>query len=265
MVKIALLLAGAAILFFGYIKYIENHAIYFPEKEIKTSPSEIGLPFEEIFLQTKDKIRIAGWYIPGNPGKNTVLILHGNAGNIADRLEKIELLAKLGVNVFIVDYRGYGKSSGRPCERGFYLDARAAYDYLVREKKIGPDKIILYGESIGGAVAVKLASEAKVAGLIIEGAFSSGRDLAGVIYPFLPSFIFADSYNSNSRVGLVEAPILVMHSRQDEVVPYRLAEKLFNSIPDRKTFVELKGSHNGAFLQSAGKYTSSIKEFIEDI
>lgn len=250
---------------FGYIKYLERRGIYYPIKEISFTPQDINLPFEDAYFTTEDNLRLNAWLIPKADSKYTIMLFHGNAGNIGDRIDKIKLLYDAGASIFIVDYRGYGKSRGSPSEEGFYKDAIAAYNYLVNERKIDSRRIVLYGESIGNAVAIHLAAQVKTKALIVEGGFSRGRDMAKTIYPFLPNFLFADSFDCIAKIKSNNTPKLFLHSRQDEIVPFELAKKLFDAAPQPKEFVELIGGHNTAFLDSGQLYPSSVKAFLEKI
>lgn len=252
-------------LFVGYIKYLESRSIFFPTKEIEFIPQLINFYFEDVYIETEDRIKIHGWFVPQKNARYTILFLHGNAGNIGHRLDKVEILAKRGLNLLIVDYRGYGKSQGRPSEYGLYLDAKAAYSYLVNNRKIKPGQIILYGESLGCAVVVDLASKVKSKGLILEGAFSSGRDMAKIIYPFLPAFVFSKKFDSLTKIQKVEAPKLFIHSQNDEMVPFDLAKKLYNVAKEPKRMVMLKGGHNTAFLDSKETYTFALTSFIKEL
>lgn len=262
MIRIVYLLLLGILLIISYIKYIENRGIYFPDRSVEFYPSGINLPFSDKYFQTEDGIEINGWFIPNSNAKYTLLFLHGNAGNISHRLEKLQILWGTGLNIFIIDYRGYGKSKGRPSESGFYLDAKAGYDYLVNNLRIPPKQIILYGESLGTAVAVDLASKYKAKAIILEGVFSSGRDFGKKVYPFLPAFLFSNKYNSSEKIKRVGVPKLFIHSINDEILPYKLAKKLYDIAKSPKIFVELKGGHNTAFLESRDKYVLSIRNFI---
>lgn len=249
-------------LLFVYIKYLERDGIYFPAREIKVYPSNANLEFEEVYLDTADKLKINAWYIPCDNAKFTLLFCHGNAGNIMDRLDKIKLLHNIGLNIFIFDYRGFGKSQGSPGEQGIYLDAQAAYDYLTSKRNIASERIVLYGESLGSAVVIDLAKQNKVGGVIIEGGFSSGRDMAQKLYPFLPRFIFSDIFDSISKIKDVHAPMLFMHGCEDEIVPLKLAYKLYQEADEPKEFLELKGGHDASFFHSLQEVTPAISAFL---
>lgn len=247
------------------IRYIETWGIFFPKKEIEVYPSALNLAFEDVYITTEDGVRINGWFIPHTNARHTLLFFHGNAGNIEHRLDKILMLREAGVNIFIIDYRGFGKSEGRLTEEGFYLDANAAYNYLVDIRRIRPEEIILYGESLGAAVVIDLAAKVRVSAIIVEGAFSGGRDMAVKIYPFLPAFLFSNKFNSLKKIKKVKTPKLFIHSINDEIVPFALANKLYQAASGPKEIIELIGSHNTAFLDAKEKYVSSIRLFIEKL
>jgi len=254
-----------SLLLFIYLKYLEKRGIYFPAKEINLYPSSVNLAFKDVYLTTPDKLSINAWYIPSRKAKFTLLFCHGNAGNIMDRLNKIQLLHRIGLNLFIFDYRGFGRSEGSPAERGLYLDAQAAYDYLVNTLGVRPQEIIFYGESLGSAVAIDLARQKQVGGLIIEGGFSSGKDMAAKIYPFLPGFFFSNIFDSLGKIKDIHAPVLFIHGREDEVVPLKLAYKLYQQANAPKEFVELPGNHNSFFLDSEQRVASSISAFMRKL
>lgn len=254
-----------AVVILGYVKYLEIRGIYYPVKEISLYPSSRNIPYEDIYFNTEDNLKINGWFIPQAEARYTLLFFHGNAGNIGNRLDKLSMLWKKGLNIFIIDYRGFGNSAGRVYENGLYRDAKAAYDYLVNSRRIPPDKIIIYGESLGTAVAIDLATKIKSRALILEGAFSRGKDMAATIYPFLPNFIFSNSFDSLAKIKNITAPKLFIHSRSDEVVPFALFEKLYRAALEPKEFAEISGDHNNGFLASADKYLSAIDLFIEKL
>lgn len=265
MLKIALIFACGIIALIIYIKYTESRGIFFPSRKLESTPSGIGLAFKDVYLNTTDNLRINGWFIPAQNSKYTVLFFHGNAGNISHRFDKIKILHNLGVNVFIIDYRGYGRSTGKPSERGLYIDADTAYRYLTKAAQIDPDSIILYGESLGGSVAIELAEKTKVKALITEEVFSSLKDMAKSIYPFLPSFLFADKFNSLDKIQKITIPKLFIHSKNDELVPFYQAQQLFALANKPKELVVIHGSHNEAFLESKNEYIKSITEFLKSL
>ncbi len=263
MIKTLLYITLAVILLVVYIRYIESKSIFFPMKKIEFTPDFVNLVYEDVYIKTQDNIKINGWFFPKDNAKYTILFCHGNAGNIGHRLEKIVMLLDMGVNVFIIDYRGYGNSKGKPSEKGIYLDTKAGYDYLVNTRKIQPEHIILYGESIGGAAVIDLASKTKVGALITEETFSSAVDMAKRIYPFLPSFLFSVRFDSLTKIKKVNAPKLIIHSINDEIVPFELGKKLYDAAKEPKQFAEIIGGHNTAFLDSKEKYAASIKAFLK--
>ncbi len=265
MFKVILYIVITFILLTVYIKYLENRGIFYPAKNIEATPDQINLSFEDIYIDTKDKFKINAWFIPNTNAKYTLIFCHGNAGNIGDRLDKIGLLHGLGMNIFIIDYRGFGRSQGRVSEDSIYLDAKATYDYLLNSRKIKREHIILYGESIGSAVVIDLAAKEKIGGLIVEGAFSKGRDMAKKIYPFLPALLFSNKFDSLEKIKKVNAPKLFIHSENDEMIPLGLAEKLYHAAHQPKRFVKIRGTHNTAFLDSQPVFLAAIGAFIKEL
>ncbi|MBI4682662.1 MAG: alpha/beta hydrolase, partial [Nitrospirae bacterium] len=260
--KSIFLTIAVVVLLFCFIRFIEKKSLYFPLGKIEATPHDIGLEYEEVYVSTKDGVRVSCWYVPSRSPGATFLFSHGNGGNISHRLEKIKMFNDLGVNVLIFDYRGYGMSKGSPSEAGLYLDAEAVYNYLVNGKKIPPQEIIGYGESLGGAVIIDLAGRHKLGGVIIEGGFTSIRDMAKNYFPFVPSFVYKTRFDSTSKIRNVKAPALHFHSINDDIVPFRLGKKLFDNAPGPKEFVELQGGHNDAFLVSQDVFMGKIDSFI---
>lgn len=265
MTKNLLFLVVIIICFFIYLRYIERRSIYFPMKGIETEPNVVGLNFSDVNFKTPGGLKLSGWFIPDKDNKDTILFCHGNAGNISHRLEKIAIFHNMGLNIFIFDYRGYGKSQGSPSEKGLYEDAEAAYRYLINRGDISWDNIIAYGESIGGAVVIDLASKQKVKALITEEAFSSVKDMVRIIYPFLPHFILQSRFDSVSKIKDIKAPKLIIHSVDDEIVPSHLGEKLFEAAAPPKEFLKLRGGHNTAFIDSEELFSSGIESFLKRI
>jgi fermentation-respiration switch protein FrsA (DUF1100 family) len=263
--KIILWLVIVGALFFLYVRYVERHNIYFPFKEIQSTPEVIGLGYEDVYFETGDGKRLHGWFIPRGEAKFTFLFAHGNAGNIGHRLEKLAVFNDMGFNVFIFDYRGYGKSEGAPSEAGLYRDAGAAYNYLIEKRDIAEGNIIFYGESLGGAVLIDLATEKKPGALITEEAFTSVSDMARIVYPFVPTFMISSKFDSLSKIKNVAAPKLIIHSVDDEIVLFRLGEKLFSAAAPPKEMLKIRGSHNTAFFDSVKEVRGGIEDFFGKI
>ena len=216
-------------------------------------------------MTASDGIHINGWFLPAtspSPAKLTILFFHGNAGNISHRLEKIGIFRDLGVDTFIIDYRGYGRSEGQPNEEGTYRDAQAAYAYLTQQRKLSPHSIVVYGESLGTAIAADLASKLQVRGLILEDGFTSVADVGQKMFPIFPvRWLVRNKYDTASKLPRMHVPLLIFHSRQDEMFPYEYAERLLAAAPAPKWLVELHGSHNDAFWQSQVVYRQALREF----
>jgi fermentation-respiration switch protein FrsA (DUF1100 family) len=191
--------------------------VFYPDRVNYGSPADFGLACEDVWLTTADCVRVHGWFLPhGNKTACTCLLLHGNAGNLTARLDKLQILRDAGLSVLIIDYRGYGRSEGHVSEVGTYRDADAAYAWLAKEKGIEPRRIILYGESLGCGPAVDLAARKKVGGVILEAGFTSVPDKAAEIYPFLPvRWLLKTKYDNLSKIRRVTAPVLLFHSRED--------------------------------------------------
>ena len=261
--KMMFAVLGLGLAFMGYYKYIIHKSTYYPSREIECTPADIGIAYEDIYVDTPDGAKIHGWFIENKADGRVVLYSHGNAGNIGGRLEKIFVLYRMGLSVCIFDYRGFGKSTGWPTEKGLYQDVRAVYDYLIGEKNYSGKDIVLYGESLGSAVAVDLAAQFEVNSVLLEGAFSSGKDMSKVFYPYIPLHFLYNKYNSIAKIKDVKVPKLFMHSKEDELVPYRLAQKLFNAAPEPKTFAAMSGGHNDLVTDSRDEYVSAIESFLK--
>jgi fermentation-respiration switch protein FrsA (DUF1100 family) len=214
-------------------------------------------------FSSQDGVLLNGWFIPVKGARRNVLYCHGNAGNISDRLDKIKIFHELGFNIMIFDYRGYGKSSGRPSEAGLYQDAQAAYDLLAARKDAGTLPIVVYGASLGGAVAVDLAMHRPVAGLITEAVFTSIRDMARVYYPWIPDFLISIDYDVMRKVAGLRIPKLFIHSQQDEVIPFTQGQRLFAAAAEPKAFLAVEGGHNDNFFQSETEIRRALQDFMK--
>ena len=264
---------------FGFVLYagfslmlyvLQNRLVFLPHmpgRELDTTPQSMGFSYEDVWIDTEDGERLHGWYIPTDDDRvrGTLLFFHGNAGNISHRMESVLIFNRLGLNVLIVDYRGYGQSSGKPGEKGTYLDARASWDYLVDQRSVSPADIIIFGRSLGGAVGAWLASQPDVrpAGVIIESCFSSGMDMGKRLYPVLPvRLITRIRYPVKDYVTRIRAPVLVAHSRQDEIIPFDMGQTIFDQAQEPKSFLEMQGDHNAGFWLSRETYVPALDVFL---
>ncbi len=245
---------------------MEKSFIFYPISEIDQTPKELGLPFEDITFTTEDGVRLNGWFIPSTEGDLTLLWFHGNAGNISHRLDNIRLLHdKVKIHIFIIDYRGYGRSEGSVSEAGTYRDASAALQYLRSRKDLDPKKIVFYGRSLGAAVAVDLAVREEPLALIIETPFASVREMAKAVLPFLPIGPFLRTrYDTLEKIRKVRGPLLVLHGEQDDIVPYAQGQRIFEAAPEPKEFYTIRGAHhNDTFIVGGDPYFAALKDFID--
>lgn len=241
----------------------EPGMIFLPDRRHDDHPGNHGWDFEDVRLTTRDEVSIHAWWVPLAGARRTVLFFHGNAGNISHRMEKLALLRAAGASVLLLDYRGYGASGGQPSERGLYQDAEAAWEFLTGTKKIPAGEVVLYGESLGCGVAVELATRVPVGGVILEAPFTSIADVGREFYPFLPvRWMVRNRFENLAKIGRVRAPLLVLHSRQDEIFGFHHAERLFAAAAEPKRLVELAGGHNDAFVVSAETYRRALAEFL---
>jgi fermentation-respiration switch protein FrsA (DUF1100 family) len=247
-----------------FYKQLENSIIFYPDKALDDRPSNWDLSYKDIQFLTPDGQKLHGWFFPVSGKSPVLLFCHGNAGNISHRIENIKFLVKRDISVFIFDYRGYGQSSGRPSEKGIYIDGIAAYDYLTEIEKISPDRIVIFGRSIGGAVAIEVALQRKVRCLIIESTFTSTKDMAKTIFPF---FIFSPflphHYNNILKIAGVTIPKLIIHGEDDNIVPFSMGNKLFAQATEPKLFLPIHGAgHNDTYVVGGEDYFEAIVNFI---
>ena len=248
------------------IYFRQSSLIYYPNisgRELAASPQHIGLAYEDVELLTEDGVRLHGWFVPGENARGTLLFFHGNAGNISHRLDSIAIFNRMKLDVFIIDYRGYGQSEGRSNENGTYRDAEAAWHYLRETRAIGADRIIVFGRSLGASIAAWLANRHQPAALIVESGFSSVPSMAQRLYPFLPvKWLSRFSYDTRQYVSGIACPLLVAHSRDDEIIPYAEGRLVFDAAPANKQFLEMRGGHNDGFVVSGRAYTDGLARFI---
>jgi fermentation-respiration switch protein FrsA (DUF1100 family) len=266
----ALLSIGTALLLIlPFLRWYEPRLIYYPNIPTRLhqqTPNEAGFAFEDVHLTAQDGTKLHGWYVPVQKANSpTVLLLHGNAGNISHRIERLTIFRELGAHLMMLDYRGYGISEGAPYEAGTYLDAIAAYDFLIEQKDVAPERLVIYGESLGTAVAVDLATKKPCGGVVLEAPFTSIADMAQRMFPILPvRRLVRNRYDSLGKIAQIEAPILIFHSRADEVIPIRHAERLVAAAAHGK-LVELQGGHSDMFLVSPQHYMQAMRRFLGDL
>lgn len=262
LIPVVVYLAIVLLVYFG-----QSRLIYFPEAvpEIKNTPHDIGLAYESITFTTSDDEVLHGWFVPAPAARGTVLFFHGNAGNISHRLDYLPMFQQLGYNTLLFDYRGYGQSSGTPSESGTYRDAQAAWQYLTETRNTVPAQIILFGESLGGAVAAWLAVRERPGLLVLASTFTSVPDLAAEIYPFLPvRWITRFQYNTLETLPSITCPVFIAHSPQDEIIPFHHGQRLFLAARELRQFLTLEGGHNTGFIFMHPAWIRSLGEFMEN-
>jgi uncharacterized protein len=254
------LYGGACLLVF----LLQARLVYFPDRVVGADPGSVGVEFEDLALVASDGVRLHGWLLPGPADTRRALVLcHGNAGNVSHRVFKARTLSELGFAVLLFDYRGYGKSEGSPTEEGTYRDAEAAYDF-VRERGFAPERIALYGESLGGAVAIELARRRPVACVVVESTFTSVPDLGAPLYPWLPVRLLARiRYDNASKIGALDVPLFVAHSPSDDIVPFAHAERLRALAGPRAEFLDTAGGHNDGGLFERAEWLERLRAFLD--
>jgi len=252
-----------ALLFF---RWLERKNLYHPLRELEATPAALKLRFEDITFVAEDGVRLHGWWLPCAHARGTVIHCHGNAGNISHRLDLAADLLRLDVNVFLFDYRGYGRSRGRPTEPGLYRDARAAYEFVRAQYADTNDPpIVVHGQSLGGAVAAQLAADKPVRGLILESTFTSVPAMARELYPLLPArLLCATRFDTLAKIRRLTGPKLLAHSTQDEMIPYAQGRQLFDAAPPPKRFCALSGGHNEAGWATSAEYRQALADFLRE-
>jgi len=262
---VLLLLFAAAALYVGaclFAYFFQGRLLYHPDRHVAADPRDMGLVFEELWLTTDDSVRIHGWYVAAQPTRGAVLFCHGNAGDVADRLGAASVFVEMGLSVLLFDYRGYGKSEGSPEEDGLYLDASAAWKELVDARGYDPERIVFWGESLGGGVAIELATRRKSAAVVCESTFTSIVDIGSDVYPWLPvRWLARQRFDNAAKAGAIGRPFLVIHSPQDEIVPYEHALALLEAAPGARHLATGGGHNDGGFLQREA-WRDEVREFL---
>ena len=250
----------------GFMFLSQPGMVFYPSERLVTNPRNWGADYEDVTLTTEDGVDLHGWFVPRDGARQVLLFFHGNAGNISHRGASIAVFHELGLDVFIPDYRGYGRSGGSPDEQGLYKDARAAWRWLTEERGYAPEDIIIFGRSLGGAVAAHLAGEVRPRGVILESTFSSATDAARALFPILSRLVVLRfRFDAADAMRRASAPVLVLHSRDDEIIPYALGRRLYEAIATPKRFVDLQGGHNDGFLVSEPAYGQALSAFIASL
>lgn len=250
-------------------RLFEGSFIYFPTKYPagRWETSALGFEPQDVWLTASDGVRVHGWFLASDSAGVTLLYFHGNGGNITDRIEKLALLQEMGADIFIVDYRGYGRSEGSPGERGLYRDADAAFNYLTKERSIPASSIVVYGASLGGAVAVDIASRKPVGGVILESTFTSARAMALKTLPIIPPVLYLRTrFDSIGKIGRINAPLLMIHGSDDTTVPISMGRQVFAAAHQPKRFVEIpRAGHNDISWIAPEEYLRAIGGFLEEL
>lgn len=263
--RLALVAVGTVVLATGVLLLLEDRFVYFPSREPLTGWEADWLKVEQQRFETEDGLALHGWWHPGRNRERGPVILwcHGNAGNITHRAENLHQIVRRGLAVFIFDYRGYGKSEGKPSEQGLYRDARAAWRHLTGELGVAPARVVCFGRSLGAAVALQLSLDRPVAGLVMESAFKSVPAMARRRVPFLPvGRLMRNRYDNLRKVGDLEVPVLFVHGRQDQLVPIEHGRAVFEAAPEPKDFYAVdRAGHNNAYAVGGRAYFERLVAF----
>jgi hypothetical protein len=246
----------------------ETRLIYHPQRAHDVSARELGLAAEPVTLRAEDGVAIDALFLPVASSRFTVLFAHGNAGNLSHRLDRVLFLqSKLRVDVLLFDYRGFGRSEGRPDEAGTYRDARAAYRWLVESRRVPPERIVLMGESLGSAVALDLAVSHPARALVLESPFTSVPDMAAVVFPFLPArWLVRTRYDNLGKIDRLRMPLLVLHGDRDDIVPFAQGRRLFDAAPQPKRFFAIAGAgHNDTYVVGGTPYWKAVADFLDGL
>lgn len=250
----------------GLFTWLVNFFAFHPHPGNQVDPHLVDSTIQEVFFDSSDRVKLQAFFVSRPDSNRVVLFLHGNAGNASHRLEDAVHLANLGTNVFLLSYRGYGKSEGSPSEQGVYTDGRSALNFIQSELGFRVDRTIILGRSLGSAVAIEIAQDLSVAGLVLVSSFSSGRDFARTQGLSWIAWLTGEPFHSIKKISRVTAPVLFIHGEQDDIVPLDLGRKLFEQCRSPKTWEPLPGAGHNDLIQRAGtKYLTVIQEFMDSI
>jgi uncharacterized protein len=241
----------------------KNRLLFYPQKQLVATPAAAGLAYEDLYIRTDDGVSLNAWWVPAPSARGTVLFCHGNGGNISYLIGTIGIFNSLKLNVLVFDYRGYGRSGGAPSEEGTYLDAKAVWDHLTVARKIDAGSIVVIGRSLGGPIAAWLCRDRKPAALVMESTFTKAADVADYHYRIAPGrLIFCDTYDAAAHLSRARCPVLVVHSPEDEIIPYQLGKKLFQIAPGIRRLLVIHGPHNEGFMRSLDSYAAGLDHFV---
>jgi hypothetical protein len=242
---------------------LQERLVYFPGPPPELTPAARGLAYRDVELATADGVRLSGWFLPAADARGVVLVSHGNAGNVAARIPYAEAFVAAGLAVLLYDYRGYGSSAGSPSEAGTYLDAEAAFDWIVGPGGFPPARVALYGESLGGGVSIELATRRPVACVVVESTFTSLPALGRRLYPWLPVQLLATiRYDNAAKIAGLGVPVMVVHSPDDDLVPFDLGRALFDAAREPKAFLATEGGHNDGGSLRRAEWRNAVAEFV---
>jgi fermentation-respiration switch protein FrsA (DUF1100 family) len=265
MLKLLLVVAAGYGLLVAIAFFAQKSLLYLPNtpgRELTANPAGIGLAYHDVSIKTEDGLTLHGWFIPAASSR-VLLFFHGNAGNISHRLASIRQFHSLGLSILIVDYRGYGQNEGKPSEAGLQQDAEAAWRYVTGTRKVAPGDVVIFGRSLGGAVAAWLAARTQPGAFIVESAFTSVPDIAREVYPWLPvRWLSRLQHATLNYVREARCPVLVVHSRDDEIIPYHHGEQIFAAAKEPRALLTIAGGHNDAFVSDEDRYLEGIRGFL---
>ncbi len=268
MLKFLLVLAIGYGLVVAIVYVMQDRMLYLPNvpgRALAMTPRDAGMDYEDVYITTADGVRLHGWFLAGRSAR-VLLFFHGNAGNISHRLDSIRQFRDLGLSVLIIDYRGYGQSGGRTTETGTYRDGNAAWRYLTETRGVRASDIVIFGRSLGASVAAWLAAQQHPLALIVESSFTSVPDIAQELYPWLPARLLSRlSHSTRDYVRDVSCPVLVVHSRDDEIIPFHHGQAIFAAAPEPRTLLVLRGTHNDAFLRDERSYIEGLSTFLQGL
>ena len=253
---------------FGLRDRLIGSMLYHPTPGVDITPEQLGVDADQVFLTPEDdpELAVHAYWLEQANATRAILFLHGNAGNASHRLPNAVALRNLGAHVLLLDYRGYGRSSGRPSEEGLYADARAGLAYLIDSQGIREERVVLFGRSLGGAVAVDLAQDRRLGGVILESAFSSLSDAGSQHFSRAVRPLLRGSYDSAAKIAKARAPLLFFHGNRDTIVPYALGRALYEAAPEPKSFVTLEGAgHNDTIEMGGPRYFVRIGSFLDEV